>query len=69
MYLFMPTLVYSEKDCVKNHFREIALIGEKAMIVTGKHSSRKNGSLDDVSAVLNQENISYIFAYYGVEKI
>ncbi|MFG6376749.1 MAG: iron-containing alcohol dehydrogenase [Lachnospiraceae bacterium] len=60
MYLFMPTLVYSEKDCVKNHFREIALTGEKAMIVTGKHSSRKNGSLDDVSAVLNQENISYI---------
>ena len=36
MYLFMPTLVYSEKDCVKNHFREIALTGEKAMIVTGK---------------------------------
>ena len=60
MYLFMPTLVYSEKSCVKNHFREITLTGKKAMIVTGKHSSRKNGSLDDVSAVLNQENIPYI---------
>lgn len=60
MYLFMPTLIYSEKSCVKNHFREIALTGKKAMIVTGKHSSRKNGSLDDVSAVLNQENIPYI---------
>lgn len=60
MLLFMPTLVYSEKDCVKNHFREIALTGEKAMIVTGKHSSRANGSLDDVCAVLNQENIHYI---------
>lgn len=60
MLLFMPTLVYSEKDCVKNHFREIALTGEKAMIVTGKHSSRKNGSLDDVTAVLNHEKIPYI---------
>jgi len=60
MLLFMPTLVYSEKNCVKNHFREIALTGGKAMIVTGKHSSRKNGSLDDVTAVLNQENIPYI---------
>ncbi len=60
MYLFMPTLVYSEENCVKNHFREIALTGKKAMIVTGKHSSRKNGSLNDVSTVLNQENIPYI---------
>lgn len=45
MLLFMPTLVYSEENCVKNHFKDIALIGEKAMIITGKHSSRSNGSL------------------------
>lgn len=60
MLLFMPTLVYSEENCVKNHFKDIALIGEKAMIVTGKHSSRKNGSFDDVTAVLDQEKIPYI---------
>ena len=35
MLLFMPTLVYSEENCVKNHFKDIALIGEKAMIITG----------------------------------
>lgn len=60
MLLFMPTLVYSEENCVKNHFKDIALIGEKAMIVTGKHSSRANGSLNDVTEVLKQENIPYI---------
>lgn len=60
MLLFMPTLCYSEKDCVKNHFRDIALIGEKAMIVTGKHSSRINGSLKDVTDVLEKEEIPYV---------
>lgn len=60
MLLFMPTLVYSEENCVKNHFKDIALIGEKAMIITGKHSSRSNGSLSDVTEVLEKENISYI---------
>lgn len=60
MLLFMPTLVYSEENCVQNHFKDIALIGTKAMIVTGKHSSRANGSLDDITTVLNQEHIPYI---------
>ena len=60
MLLFMPTLVYSEENCVKNHFKDIALIGEKAMIITGKHSSRSNGSLSDVTEILEKENISYI---------
>ena len=60
MLLFMPTLVYSEENCVKNHFKDIALIGEKEMIITGKNSSRSNGSLSDVTENLEKENISYI---------
>lgn len=60
MMLFMPTKVYSEKECVKNHAKEICSLGKKAMIVTGKHSSRVNGSLDDVVAVLEQGQIPYI---------
>ncbi len=60
MMLYMPTIVYSERECVKNHADEIALIGKKAMIVTGKHSSRANGSLKDVTDVLEDKKIDYI---------
>lgn len=60
MLFYMPTKVYSENDCVKKHAEELANIGKKAMIVTGKHSSRVNGSLRDVEDVLKQENIPYI---------
>lgn len=60
MMLYMPTKVYSEKDCVINHGKELCSLGKKAMIVTGKHSSRANGSLDDVVEALTQGNISYI---------
>ena len=57
MMLYMPTIVYSERDCVRNHSKDLAIIGKKAMIITGKHSSRANGSLDDVINVLKAENI------------
>lgn len=59
MLLYMPTKVYSEDNCVKNHAKEM-ILGNKAMIVTGKHSSRINGSLDDVLTVLNDNKIEYI---------
>lgn len=60
MLLYMPTKVYSEKECVKNHEKELAFFGKKAMIVTGKYSSRKNGALQDVEDALKQENISHV---------
>ncbi len=60
MMLFMPTIVFSEEDCVKNHANELALMGKKAMIVTGKKSSRANGSLADVEDVLREKNVPYI---------
>ena len=48
MLLYMPTKVYSEKECIKNHAKEIASLGKKAMVVTGKHSARKCGDLQDM---------------------
>lgn len=60
MMLYMPTIVYSERNCVRNHSKDIAMIGKKAMIITGKHSSRANGSLDDVIDVLKEEKVEYI---------
>ena len=60
MKLYMPTLVYSEKDCVKNHSKELASLGTKALIVTGRHSSRVNGSLDAAMAALSEHGVPYV---------
>ena len=59
MVLYMPTKVYQEKRCVENHSRELAALGTKALIVTGKHSSRVNGSLEDVKNALDREGVSW----------
>ena len=52
MWLYMPTRVYSEEDCVVRHAKEIAALGSKAMIVTGRNSAKKTGALQDVLAAL-----------------
>lgn len=60
MLLYMPTKVYSEQECVKNHAKELASFGKRAMLVTGKHSARKSGALQDIEDALKQENILYV---------
>lgn len=57
---YMPTRVYEEEHCVLNHIDEIAALGTKALIVTGKSSARKNGALKDVEEALNSRRIPYI---------
>jgi len=59
MLFYMPTKVYSETDCIKNHGTEMVAFGTKAMIITGRRSSRSNGSLHDVETILKKENVSY----------
>jgi len=58
--LYIPTKVYSESNCVRNHGKELASYGKKAMVVTGRTSSRENGSLEDVLAVLKEQNTDFI---------
>ena len=60
MRFFAPTNVYLEKECVKNHKQELCGLGTKAFIVTGRHSAKANGSLDDVTAVLSEAGIPYV---------
>ena len=60
MQLYMPTKVYSEENCVKNHAKELASFGTKAMIVTGRHSARRTGALQDVTCALEQEGRGYV---------
>lgn len=58
MQLYMPTKVYSEEDCVRNHAKEIRVVGRKAMLVTGKSGAVKTGALADTLAALG--DIPYV---------
>lgn len=59
MFFYMPVKVYEEENCVKCHADEIAALGSRALIVTGRHSAKANGSLDDVTAVLDSRGIGW----------
>ena len=52
MQLYSPTRVYSEENCVVKHGKELAALGTKAMIVTGRRSAVTTGALADVIQAL-----------------
>lgn len=60
MKFYLPTRVFQEKDAVKNHSEEMAHMGKKAFIVTGRSSSKKNGALQDVIDGLEQYQTAYV---------
>lgn len=60
MFYNLSTKMYHEKNCVKNHADDIAALGNRALIITGKNSSRKNGSLDAILNVLQNKGISSV---------
>lgn len=67
MQIYMPTNVYSGSNCVMNHRNELAALGNRALLVTGRHSSRVNGSLEDVKNALQKEEKSYV-VFDGIEE-
>ncbi|MGL6173382.1 MAG: iron-containing alcohol dehydrogenase family protein [Cellulosilyticaceae bacterium] len=56
---FMPTRIIMGKDAIRNNTSALTL-GKKALLVTGKSSSKKNGSLGAVEEALLKECINYI---------
>ncbi|KOA19700.1 lactaldehyde reductase [Clostridium homopropionicum DSM 5847] len=56
---YMPTKVLLGENVVINRSELFTKLGTKAFIITGKSSSKKNGSLEDVTKALNKHNISY----------
>ena len=59
MRFFMPTAVRQEQNCVARHAEELAACGRNALIVTGRHSARENGSLNDVIMALDAQGVRY----------
>lgn len=57
---FMPTRVVMGKDVVIKNYELFKGLGEKALVVTGKTSSKKNGSLKDVEEALKKAEIEYV---------
>lgn len=55
---YMPTRVIAERECVRNN-ADVFKIGKKAVIVTGKHSAKDNGALEDVVWALEKNKIEY----------
>lgn len=55
----MPTKVYFEKGVIKKNVALFTYCGSRAAIVTGKHSAKASGALQDVEAVLKEIGIAY----------
>lgn len=60
MRFYMPTDVYEGKDCVKLYQKQWTVFGKKAFIITGKHSAKKNESLEDVLSVCKEHQIETV---------
>ena len=59
MKFYLPTAVYDEKECVAAHAAELAALGSKALIVTGRHSAARCGALDDVLRALRDHGTGH----------
>ncbi|MEA4815441.1 MAG: iron-containing alcohol dehydrogenase family protein [Lachnospiraceae bacterium] len=57
---FMPTQIVFGKDCILNNADMFKTMGQKALIVTGKHSSKTNGSLTDVISALDKCGVGHV---------
>ncbi len=63
----MSTKIFRDRDAVVKNSSAFKELGSKALIVTGRHSAAKNGSLDDVKTALDREGIGYII-YSDIEE-
>ncbi|MGI5960121.1 MAG: iron-containing alcohol dehydrogenase family protein [Massiliimalia sp.] len=56
---YMPTRIFYGEGCVAAHKEYFAALGKRCLIVTGKHSAKASGALDDVTKALDDEGITY----------
>ncbi|HHU74665.1 MAG TPA: iron-containing alcohol dehydrogenase [Clostridiales bacterium] len=57
---YMPTKIYYGRGVIDQYKNDMENLGGKALIVTGKISSKKNGSLMQMQSALDSLNIKYI---------
>ena len=59
MRFYVPTDIYVEKNCVKNHAKDLLSVGSRALVMTGRSSAAANGSLIDVTEVLKAGEVPF----------
>ncbi len=57
---YMPTRILSGEHVVREKYQMLQGMGHKALIVTGRRSSKANGSLKDMEEALGQAGIGYV---------
>lgn len=57
---FMPTKMFFGENCIVENWAAWRKLGKKALIMTGKHSAKANGSLEDVITALTKCNKTYV---------
>ena len=57
---YMPVKVYDEAEAVQKNGSLLKKFGNKALIVTGKSSAKKNGSYDDVCKACDENDIAHV---------
>lgn len=57
---FMPVDTYFGTGCIQEHKEVLCCLGKKAMIVTGRHSAKANGSQADMTTALDTVGIEWI---------
>lgn len=62
---YMPVKVVSGANALADSASLLKKMGDSCIIVTGRHSAKKSGALDDLIKVLRQERVSY-FIYDNI---
>lgn len=55
----MPTKVFYGEHCVSKNASYFAELGNKCLLVTGKHSAKASGALEDVENALQKAGVAY----------
>ena len=59
MNQYMPVRLMTGEGCVAAAGSELASLGERCLILTGKHAAKLCGALDDVISVLDEQKIAW----------
>lgn len=61
MFMYeMPTRLYFGKNCIEEAGTVWSTLGKKALIVTGRHSAKANGSQDAITASLKRYGVDWV---------
>lgn len=57
---YLPTRIIMDDGCVAKYAEALKYLGKTALIVTGAHSAKANGSLDDLCAALTENGQKWV---------